>query len=75
MGYVVSFTLRPPYPLENFTIINRIGGSVGPEATWVFGKEKHFLSQPEIEPRFLACPTCSLIAMPIALSLLSKPVW
>ena len=74
-GKVVSLTLRPLYSLENFTVISRIGGLVGPEAAWVFGKGKRFLSQPEIEPRFLACPTRGLIAMHIALSLLSRPVW
>lgn len=62
-------------PLGNFTVINRVGGLVGPEATWLFGKGKRFLSQPEIEPRFLACPNCGLIAMPIALSVVSRPVW
>lgn len=44
-------------PLGSFAVTNRLGGSVGPKALWVFGKGKGFLFRPEIEPRFFSCPT------------------
>ena len=35
--------------------------------------EKKFVPEPEIEPRFLGCPACGLIAMSVMLSRLPRP--
>jgi hypothetical protein len=68
--WVVSFTLRPPKPLEKASFSNWLGGWVGIRLCLRIWKERNiFYPLPRVEEWFLICSAHSLITTPTELSL------